>query len=124
VDCIPVAQDTVQMWQSELTSHRVAGYRETRVHTTILCQVTRSAKYRRDLKLLHYVYSKRFRAVNKTRSCPVSNDVHRHNNFLSAVDDSTRQSYNIQNDEGYSNWEIACFLIIKLVITGVVSSYV
>jgi hypothetical protein len=44
VDWTPVAQDTVQMWQSELTSHRVAGYRETRVHTTILCQVMRSVK--------------------------------------------------------------------------------
>jgi hypothetical protein len=63
VDWIPVAQDTVQMWQSELTSHRVPGYRETRVHTTILAQVMRSAKYRRDLKVLHYVYSKRFRAA-------------------------------------------------------------
>jgi hypothetical protein len=113
------------MWQSELTSHRVAGYRETRVHTTILCQVMRSAKYRRDLKVLHYVYSKRFRAVNTTRSCPVSDDVHQQNNLLSAVDDSIRQNNDVQkHDEGYSGWEISRFLIIKLVIAGVVSSYV
>jgi hypothetical protein len=113
------------MWQSELTSRRVSGYRETRVHTTILCQVMRSAKYPRDLKVLHYVYSKRFRAVNRTRSCPVSNDVHQHNNLLSAVNGSIRQSNNVlKQDEGYSSWEISRFLIMKLVITGVVSSYV
>jgi hypothetical protein len=121
----PVAHDTVQMWQSELSSHRVPGFRETRVHTTILCQVMRSAEYRRDLKVLHYVYSKRFRAVNKTRSCPVSNDVHRHNNWLSAAAESIRQSNNVlKHDEGYSSWEKSRFLIIKLVITGVVCSYV
>jgi hypothetical protein len=115
---IPVAQDTVHMWQSELTSHRVAGYRETRVNTTILCQVMRSAKYRRDLKVLHYVYSKRLRVVNKIRSCPVSNDVHQHNNLLSAATYSIRQNNNVlKHDEGYSSWEISRFLVIKLVTT-------